>query len=282
MNTRKLASVAKVVDATTGTKISRSFELSSLVSSVGESVMSQVSFVRTDVRDMLEQIQFVDKAGDSSVRTFYDGNVGVYQREFYFPNGTSSKYILRNLNQHDVLLRLYIVEPKEATAITPVTAFTEGLDSVTGGVNPQAQPHVYLTDSPIFNDMYKIVKTKKTVLAPGHECTVRHTTAPYTYDPRLFDVLPTEMQVNPDWGSHFLVIQMMGRLVRNDDSTTQFAIGPGSIYIQHQFTSKLTYNAGADVVHLQLVPAIQSVFVTALARQTAKPGVQDESFIIAP
>jgi len=277
--THKLTRVAKVVDATTGKKTARLISLSTLTSAFGQCKFGTVAYVQTDVRDFIDSIQFVDKAGDPSVRTFYNGNVGVYQREFYFPDGVSSKYTMRNLNQQDVLLRAYIVVPKEATAFTPEAAFIQGLPFVTNTPSAELHPGVYLTDSPLFNELYKIVATKKTVLAPGQECTMRYTSPPFTYDPKIFDALTTETQVNPEWGAHFLIKQIQGRMVFSNLNVGLFAIGPAQIYTQHTVVQKMTYDAGGAIEQLDLPNVSQSTFPPADVRQTSKPGVQVETFI---
>lgn len=258
MNTRKLTRVAKVVDNTMGKKVYRHVQLAQHVVAPGVCAYFQLGIGHARISDALTTVQYFDPAA-ATERKFFDANAsGDIDREFLFTS-LDSKLTLRNNNKHDALLRLYCLVPKDATNLTSITLFSEGLDSRTTQTNPETYPGSYLTDSNLLMDMYSIVSTKKVVIEPGKECTMKYHHGPFSYNTAERTVQGLDSDFNPKWGAHIYVWQLMGRAVNSDSSTSTVGLGPASVLSTLSTTLKMTYDAGGAVDQLDYDPVNQSV-----------------------
>lgn len=148
-------------------------------------------------------LKAITKAGNSititenalSNLTYYDpttpttlvtasGAVGTYSKTFNIKD-VYTKIIIRNNYQVPAMVRVYGCIPKEDTSISPSTAYTSGLADMN---NPNAEnPLMHVTDSNIFNNLWRIDKSMKKLLNSGRQFTMKKYLGDYTYDPSLVD-----------------------------------------------------------------------------------------------
>ena len=258
-NAKKVNRIAKIVNASTGTKLYRSNQLALHTSAQSKCKYFELGFGRARLLSLMDNVQYVDPEDPTVPKYFNTGLAGGNDRDFLF-TGISSKLVLRNNNKQDALVRMYCLVPKGATNLSPEPLIAAGMDARTEQIDPEEYPGGYLTDSMVLMDLYKIVQTKKIVLEAGKEMVMKYFHGPFTYNTALRAETGVDSDFSPEWGAHVYVFQIMGRATQSLAAPSGVGVGPAEVV--SWFTTKLEaqYDAGGAIRQLDYDPVAQSTY----------------------
>lgn len=134
----------------------------------------------------------------------YNAATGGVSKKFLFKN-IYAKIHLRNNYQAPLSLMVYGVSSKADTSLTAVQAITNGFNDL-NGISGITQIQAYPTDSPQFNDLFKIRVSKKVNLESGKCLDLSMKIPDFVYDPALSDTHVNEYQRVWHGGIQWLVV----------------------------------------------------------------------------
>lgn len=233
--------IKKQMGMDTGTHIHRQFATARLIGAINvQSRYSIESISTTRIEDVLARLQYYDPSNPGTLLTA-SGNTGTYHKEFMFQS-VYSKVSVHNNYDIPCNIRIYACRVKKDTGITPETAYTSGITDVS--TVSASNTKMFLTDSDIFNDLWKIEATQMKALMPGESAQLSIGTKSFTYDPSLTDSHALTYQRSFK-GLAFL-IRIEGALGHD---TVQSEVAPvqSGVDIQWVNTYTVKYQAGADI-----------------------------------
>lgn len=234
----------RVAESDMGTLIFRDREASSILASVNEQEASSlVGSSTTLLEEVLAQLRYYNPSAPSSLVTA-DGATGTYQKEFHFKRNYS-RLLLRNNYQVPVKVTIYICSPKGETTISPLTAWTNGLTDISNATYNSTLS--YPTDSQQFNDLYKVVKVKRSLLHPGNEYSCSHSTKSFSYDPSLVD--SHGLSYHRAFKS-FLFLTVVQGVIGHDTSLSEYGVLASGVDVMLDRTYEVQYAAGADIKYV--------------------------------
>lgn len=239
----QIRELKRLADSDTGTHIHRRRDTSSITTTLngvnhGGWNLNTVVFVE----DVLAQLRYYDIKIPGTLLQV-DGGTGTFQKEFFYPK-IHSKFLIRNNYQVPCKGRFYFVRSKADTNITALTAFTSGLTDV--GNPTVTDPLVYLTDSILFNDLYRIVDSYPFFLQAGSEKTYTHTdTKGFQFDPSLVDAHALTYQRR--YCDLQVIIRLEGVLGHDTVEVAEQTTMVGKLDILYDVVWEVKYAAGADI-----------------------------------
>ncbi len=265
----------RIAESNMGTLLYRQRETARVLSGVNG--LGQNSFdgsQSTFLELVLAQLRYYDHEAPSALTTA-SGITGTYQKEFYFSRNYA-KIMVRNNYQVPCKVTLYAVTPKGDTSLAPQTAFTQGLSDVG---NPTAtSPLVYLTDSELFNDLWRIEKSKDFYIMPGTEASLSHSTKSFQYDPSMFD--DHNLLYQKKFGSFAFIVRLTGVLAHDTVVTTEQTTIQAGVDVQIDSTWVVKYAAGVDIKFVFIDNNADATFTNA-GITSASPIVDNQSFSLA-
>jgi len=217
------------------------------------SLANQCSYLSVSSSDagsyetILSQLRYYDPSSPSTLVNA-DGTTGTYDKNFNFTK-IYAKMNVRNNYQVPCKVTIFVVKPKQTTSISPITAYTNGLSDV--GNPTSTSPLLHLTDSPQFNDLWKIESSVKKVLQPGEELSLIHTQKkPSIYDPSLTDSQTQTYQTK--FYCRQFVIRVEGILGHDTSADEQGTMLAGVDYQQNR-RWEVHYDAGIPLNYLTQV-----------------------------
>lgn len=191
---------------------------------------------------VLGQLRYYDPSAPSALVTA-DFTSGTYQRKIHIDKVTAM-LLLRNNYQSCVKVTVYTCKAKNDTSISPTAAFVNGMTDSgndTAGTNPLS----YLTDSPQFDELWKIVKKNVYVLSAGDEITVSSAPAGYYYDASLAD--SHSLTYQRELNSHAFAIFVQGLLSHDSAVANEQGLCKAGIDYQLYRTFRIKYEAGVNI-----------------------------------
>lgn len=192
---------------------------------------------------VLGELRFFDSATPNTL-VQASGASATYTREYYFKTCYTSVEV-RNNYQVPCKLTAYVVCPKKDTSIEALTAFTDGLADV--GNPSNTSPCLHLTDSQVFNDLWRICKTTKRELLPGKSCTITHSTGEFGYDPAIFDSHALTYQSR--FKTYAVLLRVEG-VIGHDTSAAEYGMLAAGIDYKAHRKVVVHYDAGADIKYI--------------------------------
>lgn len=198
-----------------------------------------------ELENTLAQLRFFDSATPGTL-VQASGATGTYARQYMFD--VYAKLKCRNNYQVPCAVTVYTVVPKEDTSVEAYTAYTDGLVDI-GGVSSTSMM-VHITDSKVFNALWKIKEFKRAVLMPGQELDVTHATGKFTYDPSVTDSETQSYQQK--YKSWQFIVRVEGTLAH--DSSVAGQVGFTAAGVDCCWTVKYTvkYDAGANLTYMYI------------------------------
>jgi len=184
----------------------------------------------------LAGLKFFDPATPNTLVTA-SGASGSYSRGYEIKS-TYSRLMVKNNYQIPVKVSVYVVKPKGDTGVDPVTAFESGLADQ--GAQSDTSVLVHLTDSVVFNELWKIEKKVSRTLLPGKDFEVNTSSKPFIYNPATYDT--HQLIYQPQWKSSVFVIRLEGVLAH--DSAGAVSTTEGSIDYKRQNKVVVSYDSG--------------------------------------
>lgn len=205
----------------------------------------------------LASLQYYDIQNPATLKTA-SGATGTFSNKFLFEQVRSSCTV-RNNYQIPVKVTLYCVVPKSDTSISALTAYTNGITDISGPSSLLSL--VYLTDSPVFKNLWKIKTSRSRVLYSGQEMTLSYNVKDVLYDVAYHDAHTSSYQ--PKDGTHRWIIRTEGVLSHdatyaNDDQG--FSESAVDYYVDTKYVIK--YNALGDITTLTVSDASDTSVTT--------------------
>lgn len=237
----------RLAEADTGELIYRDRATDAVLCSVNGTAHSDFVLNSTShLEGVLAQLRYYNPSVPGTLTTA-DGATGSFEKEFYFTT-CYGNLTCRNNYQVPVDVSIYLVKVKNDTSIIPTTAFTDGLADV--GSPTSTSPLVYLTDSPIFNDLWKITNTYKFKLSPGQQKSYSASTPKFMYDPSLTDVHGLVYQRKNK--TMAFIVRVEGVIGHDTTADEQGCLAAG-VDVMFDRTFKVKYQAGADIKYIHVV-----------------------------
>lgn len=272
--TKSLREVNRKINSGMGVLTHRQRTTGRVVNSVAQQAQLNIAVIHLNyLESVLGQLRYYDPAAPSALVTA-DGTTGSYSKQFRLTINT--KLVLRNNYQVPTKVTVYLCKCKSDTNIDPVTAFTQGLADV--GNPSSSSPLTYVSDSPQFKDLWKILKTTKMELSPGAEMKLTHSEKSFTYDPSVQDSHALTYQT--EFKSLAYFVRVEGVLGHDTSvSTEQGFLQSGVDYCIDKI-AKVDYQAGADIEFVYVSDASAATF-TNNPVISAKPVVDNQNYSVA-
>lgn len=160
------------------------YDLSCAVNSIS---YSNLDFATgSQIETYMANLRYYDPAAPGTLVTAAAAT-GTYQRDIHFKNIFASAE-LRNNYQVPVNVKVYLLQPKGDTDVSPATYYSNAIvDQLIGGAGTTTTAGIYPTDLSAFVQQWRIKCVKDVTLEPGHSTTVSHSTGSFTFDPALYD-----------------------------------------------------------------------------------------------
>lgn len=206
-------------------------------------------------------------------RITVDFNAGTYAKKVWFSSVTSSVNAKNNYNV-PVTVHISLCIPKIDTDDDPLLSFTNGISDVSKpGFNYNATtPMLRLTDSPNFNNYWKVIKTKSKVLLPGHSCYLSYTTAGFWYSPQIADTNNRTFQTALKAHSYHVSIQ--GAAAHVTGVPTEIGYQIGGVDMIDKRSACVKYDGGGpEMKTIEIVDQTDTTF--SAAARTGMENVPD-------
>lgn len=239
-----LSHLKKITDADTGTLIYRARTTGRVLAGVNQQSYASIVMNSTStIETILAELRFFNPAVPGTL-TQASGATGTYSRNFYFKNGYI-KFKIRNNYQVPCRCVLYACSPKEDTDLTVSTAFTDGLADV--GNPDNASPLVFLTDSPLFYDLWKINKSCSSILQPGEEMDYNMSLGAFEYNPA--DVDSHSLSYQKQYKASIYFVRVEGILGHDSTADEQGCLAGGIDWMADR-TFTVEYPAGVNIKYI--------------------------------
>lgn len=196
---------------------------------------SQIGSI-TDFETGLTDLRYYDPANPGTLVTAA-GGTGTFTRDFRMNMYGSLR--VKNNYQVPVKITMYLCRVKNDTSLTALTCFTDGLTD--SGAPSSTSTLVYLSDSELFKDLYKIEKTKSKLLKPGNHMFLAGNTGWVDYSPSISDSHNLDFQKSLK--SFAILIRIEGDIA-HDSSADQQGLAAGGVDVVKDVTIKTKYNSG--------------------------------------
>lgn len=245
---KKLAKIQKQLNNNTGTYIYKRLVSDRVLASVNQ--CNYINIIRNSVTDLeavIDGLQYFNPSVPGTLTTV-DATSGTYHKEVEI-NSTFSRLECRNNYQSPCIVDIYCVTPKQDTGIAVSTAVTNGFSDVGSGLGINSIL-MYPSDSPQFNDLYKIVSHVRKELNPGQSCKSTFTGGSFQYDPSYVDSHALANQ--KIYNNHQYLIRVQG-IVGHDTALDEQGILAAGVDVTCYDVIKVLYPAGIDIVRYEHV-----------------------------
>lgn len=225
------------------------------------------------LQSVIDNVPYFNPASPGTF-TMVDLNTGTYARDVEFNSSMSMLYVTNNYNI-PVRVEILLCMPRVDTSITGATALTDGLADVGSGLTGTT-PLISVRDSPLFNQLWMVKKTKKRTLFGGQSMSLKNFVGKFVYQPALEDSHAQTYQ--PRWGAHAYFLSIEG--VLSHATATPTDIGFAGAGVDWCLTRKfvVSYDGGVEVKWIEVS---QTVGAMATAVVSARPDVVKESYSVS-
>lgn len=271
---RQIKDIKRTVDADMGTHIHKVAIANACTATVNENSMCQHGVIdNTKLEAAVANLRYYNPATPGTLTTA-DASTGTYHRDVFFKS-VYSRFDVRNNYQVPVEVSLYAVTPRLDTNITPTTAYTNGLADQ--GAVSSSSVQMYPTDSMQFNDVWRIIKSKKRMLQPGSSFSLSQVMKNIKYDPSLNDSHASTYQIN--FKAFVWLIRVQGVTAHDTVQDEQGFSAAGVDYsLSNIYT--ISYAAGVDLLDYSINETQLDTFTNA-AVLSNKPVSDNQSYSVA-
>lgn len=244
---KQIKELKRLTESDTGTLTYRSIHSGSTTfSNANQQSMTPIlGSSISKIETALAQLRYYDTSTNPPTLVTRDATAGTFQKEFLIQN-TVTTLRLRNNGHTPCNVKVYLCAPKRDTNILPTTAITSGLTDMCNVSNTDVC--TYPTDSPLFNDLWKIVKSKSYKLKSGHTAECTHTEKAFQYDPSMVD--EHNLTYQKQYGGHVWLVVHQGTIAHDSTTNSDIGIGPSKLDYVIRTKYLIKYSAGADIKYL--------------------------------
>ncbi len=206
-----------------------------------QGVSAVYGHVMDDFNESVAYLQYYDPATPGTLVTA-DGKTGTFDRRFLFKSVYCS-LVIRNNYQTDCHIKVYLITPKGASSIAPLTAWGNGItanpDSTITATTTIGQ---YPNDYSDFKDVWTAKLHCKAALSAGQTMTCSHGFRNVEYDPTAYASHSASFQQK--YKNFGFIIIVTGTIAHTATTTGFAAAGVDAIM---RTTRVITYDAGANI-----------------------------------
>lgn len=245
-NKKQIQRLKQMTDNDTGTHVFRIRYTGRLLAGVNESQhMQQFGCDALALENALTNLKYYNPSVPGTLTTA-SGASGTFSHKFLFQT-IHTQFKIRNNYQSPCKVTVYIVTPKNDTSKAPLTTFTDGLADI--GSPTSTSPLVFITDSLVFKNLYKIEKSITKVLDAGKSCKMSYTIKDLLYDTSYFDAHTSSYKKIE--GAHAYIVRLEGVLGHDTTLDEQGYLAAGIDWeAENKFVIK--YNAGIDLYQVEI------------------------------
>lgn len=213
----------------------------------GVNYASQDFCTGTQIEGFMANLRYYDPSVPGTLVTA-SGATGTYQREIFFKNVHATCEV-RNNYQVPCKVKIYLVQPKGDTNISPTTYYNNSITDQLIGGGSVVTPAIYPTDLNAFMAQWKCKCIKDVYLDAGATVIVQHSTGSFKYDPALFD------SHNLDYQNKFKTFSFLIRLegvIGHDTTADQQTTLDASVDMQFNARAEILYDAGINLDDIYL------------------------------
>lgn len=260
---RQVRELKRLAEADMGTHIHRRRDVNAILSLENEQNVNYIVSCNVErLEEVLLQLRYYDPSNPGTLLVA-SGVSGTFQKDFFFSR-IHSKITVRNNYQVPCEVRIYQCVPKDDTSIDVVSAFQDGLTDV--GNPGYLSPLTYLTDSKLFDDLWRIKQSAIKLLDAGRQCSMTWSAKPFQYDPSLTD--SHNQQYQAAFQASVFMVFIKG-VVSHDALADQQGTSSAGIDMMCDTVYEVKYPAGADITQFTVDDG-SSAFANG-ARLTNKP-----------
>lgn len=201
------------------------------------------------------------------------GATGAYSRELHFKN-VHGMLEIRNNYQTPCKVKVYLVQPKGDTNISPTTYYNNSIaDQLIGGAGTIVTNGIYPTDLNAFTAQWRCKCIKDVNLDAGSTVVVTHNSGSFKYDPSLFDSHALEYQNKFKAFAFFVRVE---GVIGHDTILGQYTTISGGVDIATSVRAEILYDAGINLDDIYLSNSRATAFTNA-GVVTNKPIADNQS-----
>lgn len=222
-----------------------------------------------EVEDVVNQLPYFNPAVEET-RTTVDFNAGTYAKKIWFSSLDSSCYAKNNYNV-PVTIQIFLCIPKIDTNTTILNAFLNGVTDVAkpGDTYGATTPMLRLTDSPIFNNIWRVVKKKSKTVLPGGGVYLSHTAGGFWYSPQITDNNSNVYQKS--LGAHAYHVVIQAALSHDSVVTTQVGYDIAAVDLLKKRSACVKYDGGGvEMKTIEIIDGTDASFTN-----NAKTGLEN-------
>lgn len=198
----------------------------------------------SSLESVLQNLRYFDPSAPGTYKTV-DFTAGTQSKsvevQFY------SKIDIRNNYKVPVIVDVYCVTAKQDTSIAPDAAVTNGLTDL-GISSPSTEVQCFPTESPQFQDLWKIAKHSQIELQPNLATTLKWSCDPFSYDPSVVD--SHNLTFQKEMRSMCWLIRVMGVMAHDSSVTTEIGQAPCGVDVMNNRIFTIKYPGGADFEYM--------------------------------
>lgn len=243
----KVFKLQKQVATSQGLHVERQRNTGRLTCLANQMSLTHIEGVTTsDLENVISALKHFDPDNPSTLRTV-DYRAGSFQKKIYFKSAYG-RLNLKNNFKSRMKATIYVIIPKVDGNDNGPTAFTNGLADV--GSPSNVSPLVHVTDSPIFNERWKIIGRKTKYIAPGGVMSMSYCRKNFCYDPSWAD--DHNLTYLKASKTTAFMVRLEGELAHDNAVSTEQGQSPA--YLDYQLDRKyiVDYDAGADIKNIKV------------------------------
>lgn len=216
-----------------------------------------------DIESAIAQCRYFDPSNPGTLIT---GSLATptYQQKIRI--AVYTKTVIKNSYMVPCVVTYGVLTPKQATSITPTTAWTNGLADQG---NPTNTSYLLgMSDSIQFKQLWSCMKWHSKQLMPGEQIVVIHNQPIFDYDPAYQD---SESETYNRREKSAVVFYRVRGVLSHDTANAQIGIGQAGIDIHSRSTYKIYYNSGGASINT----IVLSQGATSLFTNGAVTGMKD-------
>lgn len=228
-----------------GTLIHRIRDVDNIRASSGLMLQKDIGgFGADQIEDALANTQFFNPSAPGTLIA-NNAATGTYARNFIVK--PSSKLVVRNNYEVPAELRLYMCKVKGDTAITPDTAYDNGISDISsfGSTSTFAYP----SEVPQINDIWNVDNRFRGVIEPGKQLVFQHYGKEFKYDPSTYDSHALTYQ--KEYGSFSWLVRANG-VVGHDNAADQNNLCGAGVDMLCDTKIKIRYDAGGNLYRMSV------------------------------
>lgn len=200
---------------------------------------------KTRIEAAVAALRFYDVNTDAMVTR--DAAVGTYNRDINI--GIRRSCFVKNNYDMPVKVQIYSCTPKDATSVTPLSAFTSSMVTQLGA--PATSPLVNFNDAVDLKKMWTVKKVCSKTLAAGQGCFASANLKSFSYDFSLADM--HSLLYLKKQGGHSFVIRVTGVLGHDAVAIAEQGFTKGGVDFVLNVQYRIQYDAGKDLHDILLV-----------------------------